>query len=112
MSAEQITAAVGRVLETTDDREGPEFWGAVFDEGLAWVHFPVGHGGLGLSPSWQRTAANQLREAGGSLANYRLNILGIGMGGPVLAAHGTDEQKSRWLRRMRAAAPCACSGSQ
>ncbi|MEC7383069.1 MAG: acyl-CoA dehydrogenase, partial [Actinomycetota bacterium] len=28
----------------------PEFLGAQFDRGLAWVHFPTGHGGLGLSP--------------------------------------------------------------
>ncbi|MGB3412122.1 MAG: acyl-CoA dehydrogenase, partial [Microthrixaceae bacterium] len=25
-----------------------------FDKGPAWVHFPVGHGGLGLSPKLQR----------------------------------------------------------
>ena len=30
------------------------FLGAQFDLGLAWVHFPVGHGGLGLSPKFQK----------------------------------------------------------
>ena len=29
------------------------FLGAQFDLGLAWVHFPKGHGGLGLSPRHQ-----------------------------------------------------------
>jgi hypothetical protein len=26
-----------------------EFLGAQFDKGLAWVHVPVGHGGLGAN---------------------------------------------------------------
>ena len=30
------------------------FLGAQFDLGLAWVQFPVGHGGLGLSPRYQK----------------------------------------------------------
>ena len=29
------------------------FLGAQFDRGLAWVHFPLGQGGLGASPSDQ-----------------------------------------------------------
>ena len=31
-----------------------EFRGHQFDAGLAWVHFPVGHGGLGVAPQLQR----------------------------------------------------------
>ena len=31
-----------------------EFLGAQFDKGLAWVHFPEGHGGLGLNPKLQK----------------------------------------------------------
>ena len=31
-----------------------EFLGAQYDAGLAWVHFPVGLGGLGLSPKFQK----------------------------------------------------------
>ena len=30
------------------------FLGAQFDLGLAWVHFPEGEGGLGVSPGLQR----------------------------------------------------------
>ena len=80
--------------------EGPEFWGKMYDLGLAWVHFDEGRGGLGLSPSYQKTILEAVRDAGGSLANYSRNILGIGMGGPVIAAHGTVEQQERWLRKM------------
>ena len=35
------------------DTKPSEFLGAQFDLGLAWVHFPEGHGGLGLSPKLQ-----------------------------------------------------------
>ena len=30
-----------------------DFWAAQFDLGLAWVHFPEGQGGLGVSPGLQ-----------------------------------------------------------
>lgn len=31
-----------------------DFLGAQFDMGLAWVHFPVGHGGLGANQSFRK----------------------------------------------------------
>ena len=41
---------------STTDRM--DFLRARFDAGLAWVHYPEGLGGLGLSRSWQRTSPN------------------------------------------------------
>lgn len=80
---------------TTDE---VEFWGAQFDLGLAWVQFPEGHGGLGLSPKYQRVIDDAIRTAGGSFANVARNILGIGMGAQTIVAHGTDEHMTRFLR--------------
>ena len=40
-----------------------EFLGRQFDLGLAWVHFPEGHGGLGLSPKLQKTVNETLARA-------------------------------------------------
>ena len=37
-----------------DTAESSSFWGAQFDLGLAWVHFPEGYGGLGFDPKLQR----------------------------------------------------------
>jgi hypothetical protein len=39
------------LVEAHDSRSPPlrELPGAVYDAGLAWVHFPVGLGGLGVS---------------------------------------------------------------
>jgi alkylation response protein AidB-like acyl-CoA dehydrogenase len=76
------------------------FWGAQYDLGLAWVWHPVGFGGLGLPRRLQGHVDRRLVAAGASVENRYINLLGIGMGAGVLAAHGTDEQKARWLRPM------------
>jgi len=77
-----------------------EFWGAQFDAGLAWVDYQVGDGGLGVSPRHREYVNRRLEEAGAPTWNRSANILGIGMGAGVLAAHGTPEQRTRWLRPM------------
>ncbi len=41
-----------------------DFWGRQFDLGIAWVHFPEGNGGLGLSPKLQKVISERLRGAG------------------------------------------------
>jgi alkylation response protein AidB-like acyl-CoA dehydrogenase len=75
------------------------FLGRQFDLGLAWVHFPVGQGGLGLSPRLQRTINEALIPAGAPIAAYR-NVIGHGMGAPTLVTHGTEKQKERYLRPL------------
>jgi len=35
------------------------FLGEQYDRGLAWVHFPVGSGGLGLSPKHQKIVSER-----------------------------------------------------
>src|SRR5580700_8314328 len=69
-----------------------EFLGAQFDRGLAWVHFPVGSGGLGLSPSLHQRIVRRLNDAGAPSAGIR-NVIGYGMVAPTIAVHGTDAQK-------------------
>ena len=75
------------------------FLGAQFDRGLAWVHFPQGHGGLGLSPSLQSTIDSELGGAGAPPAVLR-NIIGHGMAAPTVLTHGTEEQRARYLRPL------------
>jgi hypothetical protein len=41
-----------------------DFLGAQFDMGLAWVNFPVGHGGLGISAKFQKNVNEILYPAG------------------------------------------------
>ncbi|MFM8267040.1 MAG: acyl-CoA dehydrogenase family protein [Ilumatobacteraceae bacterium] len=75
------------------------FLGAQFDLGLAWVHFPEGHGGLGLNPRLQRTINERIFAAGGPNPVYR-NPIGHGMCGPTVVMWGSDEQKRRYLRPL------------
>ena len=75
------------------------FLGEQFDRGLAWVHFDVGCGGLGLSPTLQRMINERTSAAGAPNPNYR-NPIGYGMCGPTVAVWGSDEQKHRYLRPL------------
>ncbi len=68
------------------------FLEAQFDAGLAWVHFPEGHGGLGVSPKLQRVVVQRISAAGGPIGGAR-NPIGYGMCAPAVLTHGTDEQK-------------------
>ena len=50
------TTLVDELLETfpPTTTDAVTFLGEQFDRGLAWVHFPEGHGGLGLTPKLQK----------------------------------------------------------
>ena len=76
-----------------------EFLGAQFDRGLAWVHFPKGLGGLGLSPSLHQRVLVRLRRAGAPAPPAR-GVIGHGMVAPTLVTHGTDVQQHRYLRPL------------
>lgn len=97
-----VDGLISQLIESHPPNETPdtEFWGAQYDLGLAWVWHPEGAGGLGLPRRHQTTINRRLTEAGASIENRARNVLGIGMGAGVLAAHGTDEQRQRWLRPM------------
>ena len=69
-----------------------------FDLGLAWVHFPVGFGGLGLPPNVQRRIDQVLRAEGATPADHR-EFFGHTMAGPTMVTHGDDQLRERLLRR-------------
>ena len=76
-----------------------EFLGAQFDKGLAWVHFPEGHGGLGLNPKMQKLINERVYAEGAPNPMYR-NPIGHGMCGPTVVVWGSEEQKQRYLRPL------------
>src|ERR1700728_1115437 len=84
-----------------------KFLGEQFDRGLAWVHFPPGAGGLGLSPRDQQRAQSRLSAGGAPVAGVR-NPIGYGMCAPTIATHGTPEQKARYLRPLFTAEEIWC----
>ena len=71
--------------------------GRLAEAGLAGVTWPKEVGGQGLGPI-EQVIVNQ--EIGRARVPGILDVIGIGMLGPCLIAHGTDEQKARHLGPM------------
>jgi alkylation response protein AidB-like acyl-CoA dehydrogenase len=92
-----VDSRVDQLLAEHTPGDTVEFKGAMYDLGLANVSFPVGFGGLGVAPGLQRTVTQRVVAAGGP---YPTVSIGLGMGAPTVAAHGTDAQKERWLRPL------------
>ena len=94
------------------DRTEPEvFWGEQFDRGLAWVHFPVGRGGLGVSARAPGPGAATHPSRPGATSPGLRNIIGYGMVAPTLVAHGTDEQRIATCARSSPARRSGASSS-
>ena len=85
-----------------------QFLDARFDAGLAAVHYPAGHGGLGLPRSLQAAADEELAKAGAPVLDLARNPIGLGMAAPTIIAFGTEEQKKRWLRPLWTAEEIWC----
>ena len=66
------------------------FLEAQYDKGLAWVQFPEGVGGLGISPKFQKTVVETLGRAGAPIGGAK-NPIGYGMCAPAVVVHGTDD---------------------
>jgi alkylation response protein AidB-like acyl-CoA dehydrogenase len=98
---QRVSELVDQLLaEFPPKRTSPtEFLGAQFDKGLAWVHFPEGHGGLGLNPKLQKLINERIYAEGAPNPVYR-NPIGHGMCGPTVVVWGSEEQKQRYLRPL------------
>jgi alkylation response protein AidB-like acyl-CoA dehydrogenase len=68
--------------------------GKLAEGGLAGLTWPKEYGGQGLGPIDQ-VICNQ--EIGRAKVPGILDSIGVGMLGPTIIAHGSDEQKSRYL---------------
>ena len=85
-------------------------WGREWQAKLAadrWVgiHWPEAYGGRGASPV-QVAIFNM--EYARSRALQPVNRVGINLAGPTLLAHGTEEQKQRWLPSILTAGEIWC----
>jgi alkylation response protein AidB-like acyl-CoA dehydrogenase len=102
LTPEELRERVRAFLAEHDPHQMPrqDFLDARFDAGLAWVHYPEGLGGLGLSRSLQQLADAEFAAAGSPGHNAERNAIGLGMAAPTILAYGTDEQQQRWLREL------------
>jgi alkylation response protein AidB-like acyl-CoA dehydrogenase len=71
--------------------------GKLAEAGLAGVTWPKEFGGQGLGPIEQVIVGQEIARAG---VPGILDAIGVGMLGPTITAHGTDEQKARYLGPM------------
>ena len=83
-------------------------WQARMHEGgWAGISWPKEYGGRGASLIEQAIFAGEMARAD---VPAPANVLGLVMGGPVIMAHGTDEQKERWLEPILSAEEIWCQG--
>ncbi|MEE1752077.1 acyl-CoA dehydrogenase family protein [Streptomyces sp. SP18CS02] len=77
-----------------------DFLTARFDAGLAWVHYPVGLGGLDAPRSLQAVVDAELEAAGAPDNDPRRIGIGLGMAAPTILEYGSEELKQRFLRPL------------
>lgn len=71
------------------------------------VHWPEQYGGRGLSLVEEALIQECLAGAG---SPQLINLFGLTMVGPVLIAHGSDQQKARFLSKILSAEEIWCQG--
>jgi alkylation response protein AidB-like acyl-CoA dehydrogenase len=101
MTEQELRERVRALLEVAhpDRVDRVTFRRAQFDHGLALVHFPEGHGGLGLSPKMQAIVTDEIAKHAKTIYDdLAINPIGIGMGMPVVLTHGSEAMKKRLLR--------------
>ena len=77
------------------------------DAGWAGLSWPEEYGGRGASLIEQALFNEEMVR---SRAPMTANVLGLVMGGPVVIAHGTEEQKKRYLKPILTAEEIWCQG--
>ena len=71
--------------------------GRLAEGGLAGATWPKEYGGQGVGPIEGVIVSQEMRRA---RVPGILDVIGVGMLGPTIIAHGSDEQKSRYLGPM------------
>jgi alkylation response protein AidB-like acyl-CoA dehydrogenase len=103
MSEEELRERTRRLLEEVhpEREDSLTFRRVQYEHGLAWVHFPEGCGGLGLSPKMNLVVHDEITQHS-SVVHHDppASIIGIGMGAPVVLTYGSEEMKRDLLPRI------------
>src|SRR5258706_13790860 len=95
-----------RFENIVDEVEFGRRWQArLADSRWVGIHWPPEYGGRGAAPV---EVAIFNMEYARSRALQPINRVGINLAGPTLLAHGTDEQKARWLPAILTAEEIWC----
>src|SRR2546426_4632967 len=77
------------------------------EAGYLGLNWPREYGGRGATLMEQLIFSQEMVEA---RAPDPINVIGLGMGGPVIIHHGTEAQKRRYLDRILSAEEIWCQG--
>ncbi len=90
-----------------DDPFMREWSRKLYEAGYAGLTWPKEYGGEGAPPSFQAMLYEELAAA---QAPAHIGVIGLGMAGPTIVAHGTEEQKARYLQPILSADEIWCQG--
>jgi alkylation response protein AidB-like acyl-CoA dehydrogenase len=79
----------------------------LFDAGYAGLTWPKEYGGADAPYTYQ---AIFLEEAARAETPEHIGLIGIGMAGPTIMAHGTADQKARYLPKILSGGDVWCQG--
>ena len=79
----------------------------LYDAGYAGLTWPEEYGGRGAPYTHQAIALEEFARAD---APPHIGVIGLGMAGPTIMAHGTEEQKRRYLPQILSAEEIWCQG--
>ena len=92
----------------TGDLTAMRAWSlALHEAGYAGLTWPKEYGGSGAPVAHQ---AIMLEELARAEAPPHLNVIGLGMAGPTIIAHGTEAQKARYLAPLLSGEEVWCQG--
>ena len=96
ISEEELRQRTRKLLEEVHPEkvDAVTFRRAQYEHGLAFVQFPEGYGGLGLSPKFNQIVADEIAK--NSKVTYPdppISVIGIGMGAPTLCTYGSEKLK-------------------
>ena len=120
LTPDDIRAALDGLLERRTDQtrltsmgagsddldDGRAYLAATVDGGWHVPTWPSNHGGRDASVAENQLIGSVLREY--VVPDLYPFAIGLGMVGPALLAHGTEEQQDRWLRPIASGAEIWC----
>jgi alkylation response protein AidB-like acyl-CoA dehydrogenase len=90
-----------------DDTFGRAWSRMLYDAGYAGLTWPKEFGGAGAPYSFQAIFYEEMARAH---APGHVGVIGLGMAGPTIMAHGSDEQKQAHLSKILSAEEIWCQG--
>ena len=79
----------------------------LYEAGFIGLTWPKQYGGHEQPITHQVIALEEFARSG---APEHMNVIGVGMAGPTILAHGTEEQKDRFVKRILSCEDIWCQG--